>query len=175
MRRKRPRLSGPVTGAVALLQRAALTFGLSACVLAGCAGLAATADRAAYHGEIEAFLEPVDAQGACAVTVGLRNRSGVRQGEARLRLAWMNAQGKLIEEQRLRMDPVDVAQYDAKNLVLPIRCANVERLRVRSAEWSLGWDATVASVVPIAGVDGVDLVLRWDEKLQLYVAAADAG
>jgi hypothetical protein len=148
--------------------RALLASG--ACVgLASCAVPAREPALVAHRGVLEVFLEPADAQGACSVTVGLRNDSGAQKGEALIALAWIGRDGAVLESSKARMDPTDVGQYDAKNLVLERPCTDVTRVEVASAQWLLGWDRTVATVVPVASVDGARGELRWDAAARLYV------
>jgi hypothetical protein len=137
--------------------------------LASCAVPARGPAPAAQRGTLEVFLEPADAQGVCSVTVGLRNDSGVRMGEALLVLDWVGRGGAVLESSKARMDATDIGQYDAKNLVLDRLCADVAAVEVASAQWMLGWDRTVATMVPLAGVDGARGEFRWDEGARLYV------
>ena len=95
---------------------ALLVGALSGWAIVSCGGTPRAADPVAYRGGLDVFLEPNDPQGVCSVTIGLRNLSGVRQGEARLRLAWFDSAGTLLADQSLRMDPLDIDRYDAKNL-----------------------------------------------------------
>ena len=122
-----------------------------------------------YPGVLEVYLEPNDAHGVCSVTIGLRNLSGTRQGEGRLQIAWFDRGGSLLADQSLRMDATDIDQYDAKNMVLPVTCDRAWRVKIRSAQWSLGWDATAITFVPIDGVDGTERPLRWDDQVGLFV------
>ncbi len=124
-----------------------------------------------YTGELDVYLEPYDDKGACSITIGLRNTSGVRQGEARLQLAWLNAQGAVLADQSLRMDGLLPGRYDAKNLALPLKCERVSRLQVRSAEWTLfeGWDDPQPVVVPIEGAHATEWRLAWDATLGVFV------
>jgi hypothetical protein len=123
---------------------------------------------------VEVFLEPVDEQGACAVTVGLRNESGAPQGATTIALAWIGRDGAVLERSESRMDPTDAGQYDAKNLVLARPCGDLKRVAVTSARWSTGWDPTMATVAPVAGADGAEAELRWDAEARLYVARPGA-
>lgn len=124
------------------------------------------------RGEIEAYLEPSDEQGVCSVTIGLRNLSVAWQGEARLLLAWFDADGSLIEELPLRMDPLLPGRFDAKNQVLTGRCAAVSKLVVSSAEWlpypSMEPKADAAAAV-IEGVAGSQWQMRWSDDHRLFV------
>lgn len=139
-----------------------------------------TESPSSSRGEIEVYLEPSDEQGVCSVTIGLRNLSAAWQGEARLRLAWFDADGSLIEELPLRMDPLLPGRFDAKNQVLTGRCAAVSRLVVRSAEW-LPYPSmeprAEAAVVDIEGVAGSEWRMRWSEDHRLFVGKhlADHG
>lgn len=155
--------------------RASLGALLAGLIEVSCAVDPIMTDQATYRGALDVFLEPADAQGVCAVTLALRNDSGVRQGEARLRLAWFDREGVVLSDQWLRMDPVNVDQVDAKNLVLPVTCERVDRVKVRSAEWALGWDSTTATSVPIDAVDGAERSFRWDVQLKLFVGQAAGG
>ncbi len=137
---------------------------LTACV----AGIAGTGARK-YPGELEFYLQPVDEQGVCAVTVGVRNLSGERQGEAHLRLDWFQGRKVILRDQFSRLDPVDVGRYDAKNIEVPSKCSAIERVRIRSAVWRLGWDITEDKWVPIDTVDGAEVRFRWDESIGYFV------
>jgi hypothetical protein len=134
------------------------------------AAQATAAEAVTYSGAAEIYLERNDPQNACAITVALRNDSGARQGEARLSLAWLDRRGKLLGEHRLRMDPTEIGQVTAKNLDLGVTCDRVRRLKIGLARWQLGWDIKATTVVPIAGVEGTEWSLRWDDKLGLFVA-----
>lgn len=168
--------------------RSLLLFGCILSVTIGMAAPSAQARRSAgespaslvpaaespssFRGEIEAYLEPNDEQGVCSVTIGLRNLSAAWQGEARLRLAWFDANGSLIEELPLRMDPLLPGRFDAKNQVLTGRCATVSRLVVQSAEW-LPYPSmepkTDAAAVVIESVAGSEWQMRWSEDHRLFV------
>lgn len=130
-----------------------------------------------YSGQIDVYLEPFDDKGSCSITIGLRNSSGVRQGDAHLQLAWFASSGAAIAEQGLRMDGLLDGRYDAKNLALPVPCREVGKLVVRKAEWDLfeGWDAPVRSVVRIDGVEGTEWELAWDEATGLFVGRPGGG
>lgn len=124
-----------------------------------------------YRGELDLWLLPYDEIGACSVTVGLRNASGVRQGEAWLTLAWLGADGsELAPPARIRMDPLLPGRYNAKNETLPLRCAEVIEVELRGAEWTLfaGWDAPPQPRVPIAGISGTRWRLAWSEEQQAW-------
>jgi hypothetical protein len=140
-------------------------------VFVGSAAAQATvADAVTYSGAAEIYLQRNDPQNACSITVALRNNSGARQGEARLSLAWLDRRGKLLGEQGLRMDPMDIGQVTAKNLDLGATCDRVRRLKIGPARWQLGWDIKSTTIVPIAGVEGTAWSFRWDDKLGLFVA-----
>jgi hypothetical protein len=151
--------------------------------LAGCAAPGSGPDPAptlAYPGEAEFYLEPYDAQGACSVTVGLRNSSGVRQGDAWLSLAWYGTEGALVAEQRLRLDPLLEGRYDAKNLTLPVRCTTVARVVVRSARWRVfptkdGPDPGLAPEARIDAVDGREWRFGWQAGSGLFVGEASGS
>lgn len=123
-----------------------------------------------YAGEVEVFLLPYDEQGACSITIGLRNISDVRHAEARFQLAWLNANSELLADQSLRMDGLRPGRYDAKNLSLPVRCKQVSRLLMKTAEWTLfeGWDSPLPVVVPIAGAHATEWRLRWNPELGAF-------
>jgi len=155
---------------------------LGLATLAGCAvappvdstaAAAAVIDTPArdYHGEMDLWLLPYDDRGVCSVTVGLRNASGVRQGEAWLTLAWLGHDGaELHPPSTIRMDPMLAGRYNAKNVTLPLRCAEVASVEVRRAEWTLfaGWDAPPQPVVPIQDVSGTRWRLSWREEQQAW-------
>jgi hypothetical protein len=124
-----------------------------------------------YSGQLDVVLEPFDARGKCSITIGLRNTSGVRQGDANLKLAWFDSAGALLAEQELRMDGLLEGRYDAKNLALLVPCREVDRLVVRTAEWTLfaGEDIPVQSVVRIDGVEDTEWKVGWDEENQLFL------
>jgi hypothetical protein len=124
-----------------------------------------------YSGQLDVVLEPFDARGKCSITIGLRNTSGVRQGDANLKLAWFDSAGALLAEQALRMDGLLEGRYDAKNLALPVPCRQVGQLAVRTAEWNVfeGWDVPVRSVVRIDGVEDTEWKVVWDEENQLFL------
>ncbi len=162
--------------------RATLLATLSAALLlTGCASNREVPDQApdapaelparTYAGEVEVYLLPYDEQGACSITVGLRNTSGVRQREARFQLAWLDAESQLLADQSLWMDGLRPGRYDAKNLSLPVRCERVSRLDMKSAEWTLfeGWDNPLKVVVPIAGAHRTAWQFRWDAALGAFV------
>jgi hypothetical protein len=157
-------------GGVARVSLVALLCGWT---IASCSGAQKRADVVRYRGGLDVFLEPNDPQGVCSVTIGLRNESGARQGEAWLKLAWFDPAGTLLADQSLRMDPLDVGRYDAKNLALPVSCDRVDRMRVRSAEWTLfqGWDALERTIVRIDAVEGSEWRMRWDAQIGLFVGA----
>jgi hypothetical protein len=73
------------------------------------------------------------------------------------------------------MDPVNIGQTDGKNLVVPGTCARVYRLRVKSAEWALGWDRTQQGIVTIDGVDNTEWRMRWDDELKQFVGEPAQG
>ena len=129
-----------------------------------------------YAGEVEVYLLPYDEQGICSITVGLRNTSGVRQGEARFQLAWLDAESQLLADQSLWMDGLLPGRYDAKNLSLPVRCDKVGRLDMKSAEWTLfeGWDNPLKVVVPITGAHRTAWQFRWDAALGAFVGEGPA-
>jgi hypothetical protein len=158
---------------------------LGAALLAGCmaappvdgppaaAVVAAVVDTPAreYRGEMDLWLLPYDDSGACSVTVGLRNASGLRQGEAWLTLAWLGQDGsELHPPSNIRMDPLLAGRYNAKNETLPLRCAELGSVEVRRAEWTLfaGWDAAPQPVVPIQDVSGTRWRLAWSEEQQAW-------
>jgi hypothetical protein len=161
-----------------LARRALAALGLA--TLAGCAGAppagsppAAAMDGPArdYRGEMDLWLLPYDEHGACSVTVGLRNSSGVRQGEAWLTLSWLDQDGtELQAPSRIRMDPLLAGRYNAKNETLPLRCADIHAVEVRDAGWTLfaGWDAPPQPVVPIRDVSGTRWQLEWSEEHQAW-------
>jgi len=124
-----------------------------------------------YQGQLDVYLQPYDDKEACSITVGLRNSSGVRQGDANLELAWFSSAGAAIAEQTLRMDGLLEGRYDAKNLALRVRCREVARLAVRRAEWDLfdGWDSPARSVVRIDGVENTEWEFAWDDEIDLFV------
>jgi hypothetical protein len=124
-----------------------------------------------YSGQLDVVLEPFDAQGKCSITIGLRNTSGVRQGDANLKLAWHDSAGAVLAEQELRMDGLLEGRYDAKNLALLVPCREVDRLVVRTAEWTLfeGWDTPTPSIVRIDGVEDTEWKVGWDEENQLFL------
>ena len=130
-----------------------------------------------YAGQLDVYLEPFDDKGACSITIGLRNASGARQGDANLKLAWFDPAGALLAEQTLRMDGLLEGRYDAKNLALPVPCRQVDRLAVRKAEWNLfeGWDTPARSVVRIDGVEGAEWQIVWDEEARLFVGRILGG
>jgi hypothetical protein len=130
-----------------------------------------------YSGQLDVYLEPFDDKGRCSITIGLRNVSGARQGDANLKLAWFDAADALIAEQALRMDGLLDGRYDAKNVALPVPCRQVGRLAVRKAEWNLfeGWDAPARSVVRIDGVEGTGWQILWDEESSLFVGHIQGG
>ena len=131
-----------------------------------------------YAGELEIFLVPYDAQRTCAVTVGLRNVSGVRQREAYLEVAWYGDGGDPLAVHRLRIDPLLEGRYAVKNETLPELCGNVRRGEVRSAEWVLFMpgDAPLPDrYVTIDGVHRSSWRFRWDPALPAYVGEATAG
>lgn len=122
---------------------------------------------------MDLWLLPYEDSGACSVTVGLRNASGVRQGEAWLTLAWLGRDGADLQPpSTLRMDPLLAGRYNAKNETLPLRCAEVATVEVRRAEWTLfaGWDAPPQPVVPIQDVSGTRWQLAWSEEHQAWGA-----
>lgn len=147
----------------------------AASLAAACVPGQARPDAGTRRAVLELFLEPVDTQQACAVTVGLRNDSGARQGEARIRLQWRDRAGKTRADQWVRMDPVDVGQYDAKNLVVDAPCRDLLSARVRTADWRVGWDMTMTAVVPIDGVDRAEITFRWDSSIGLFVGSTAGG
>lgn len=116
------------------------------------------------------YLEPNDEQGVCGVTVALRNDSGMPQGEAHIRLEWYDREGSRLADETVRMDPLNLAQTDGKNLVLAGHCDRVYKVRVRKADWRLGWDTSRNIVVVIDGVEGQEGVFSWDGKLRLFHA-----
>jgi hypothetical protein len=148
--------------------RGALVTLLSGWTIVFCS-VGQTMTRPGYRGDLDVFLEPNDPQGVCSVTIGLRNISGARQGEARLRLAWFDSTGTLVADQSLRMDPLDIDRYDAKNLALPVICSKVGRMRVQSAKWVLGWETLDGPVVTIEAVERTEWQMRWDGEIGLFV------
>lgn len=168
-------MNSAVAAAMKLRQRSLrrLALVLTSVLVAGCA---AGLDRPAavtYTGELEVFLEPFDEKGSCSVTIALRNLSKVRQGDANLKLAWFDASGALIAEPSLQMDGLLDGRVDAKNLALPVRCRQVERLAVRSAKWVLfeGWDAPKRTIVRIDGVEGGEWQMGWNAEMGLFVGS----
>lgn len=150
----------------------------AAAAVAALGGCAASGPRPGatltYPGEAEFYLEPYDAVGACSATVGLRNTSGMRQGEAWLSLAWYGVDGALVDEQPLRLDPLLEGRYDAKNLSLAVRCATLARVVVRSARWQVyptkdGPDPGLAPEARIDGVDGGEWRFGWQAGSGLFV------
>lgn len=133
--------------------------------VAGCAGTgpistgANPASKAVYRGFMEVIARSGDVQPICASTVSLRNDSGDRQGEARLRIDWLDEKGSVLEQHELLMIKTKPGQVTAKNLVVELPCDRVHRIRMRSAEWVLGWDIRSTTVVPITDVDGAELPL----------------
>lgn len=164
---------------------------LAALQLAGCASNPEVSDEIAdkvseeqaalvardYAGEVEVYLLPYEEQGACSITVGLRNTSGVRMAVAWFQLAWLDGEGQLLAEQSLRMDGLLPGRYDAKNLSLPLRCAQVSRLDIKSANWTLfqGWDNPLEVVVPITGAHGTGWRLRWNAELEAFAGERLSG
>lgn len=146
-------------------------------MLAACTGTKPAVPPARYRGSLDVYLEPNDAQGVCSVTIGLHNVSGVRQREAWLRLLWFDAAGTQLADQSLRMDPLDIDRYDAKNLVLAMTCDRVQRMQVKSAEWTLfrGWDTPVNKSVVIDDVDHTEWRMRWDAGIGLFVGVSASG
>ncbi len=144
--------------------------------IVSCSGMNGTAESH-YRGSLEVFLEPNDPQGVCSATIGLRNVSGARQGEAWLRLAWFDAAGKLLDDQRLRMDALEVNRYDAKNLAVPGNCDRVSRMRVTSAEWTLPQTGSSPdrTVVTIEGVERTEWAFHWDPKISLFAGVPQSG
>ncbi len=124
-----------------------------------------------YSGQLDVHLQPYDDKGVCSINIGLRNASGVRQGDANLRLAWFDRAGDLIAENALRLDGLLDGRYDAKQLTLPVLCQKVGRLAVRRAEWDVfeGWDKPVSSVVRIHGVEDTEWAFDWDDQNGLFV------
>jgi hypothetical protein len=130
-----------------------------------------------YSGQLDVYLEPCDEKGVCSITIGLRNTSGARQGDANIELTWFDADGSLLAEQPLRMDGLLDGRYDAKNQALPVPCRQVGRLLVRKADWNLfeSWDIPTGSVVRIDGVEGTEWQFRWDEGGGLFVGRIGDG
>jgi hypothetical protein len=148
-------------------------------LLAACttAGNRADVPALAYRGELEFYLEPYDAKGACSATVGLRNVSGVRQAEAWLDLAWYGADGALLTQGRLRLDPLLPGRYDAKNMTVPGQCADVQRVEVRRATWTV-FEAEPAPMPPLATIEGAaggQWQFRWQADDGLFVGQALSG
>ena len=152
---------------------------VAACLLvAACTSMpSARAPAAIYTGQIDVYLEPFDDKRSCSITIGLRNSSGVRQGDANLRLDWLDSSGALIAGQSVGMDGLLDGRYDAKNLALPVRCREVGKLVVRRAEWDLfdGWASTSRPVVRIDGVEGTEWRMAWDEATGLFVGQREGG
>lgn len=144
---------------------------LSSCLVGACTVAPPAAKGPTYAGELEVYLQPFDEKGLCSVTIGLRNVSGSRQGDANLSLAWFDAGGKSLGEQALRMDELRPERTDGKNLTLQARCKEVSRLIVRTAEWNLfeGWDTPARSVVRIDRVEGSEWQFSWDAENFLFV------
>jgi len=150
----------------------------ASCLAVACTSTPApTQPAATYSGQLDVYLQPFDDKGACSITIGLRNASGARQGDANLKLAWFDAAGAVLAEQPLRMDGLLDGRYDAKNLALPVPCRQVSRLTVRRAEWNLfeGWDTPARVVVRIDGVEGTEWQIVWDEENGLFVGRIQAG
>lgn len=124
------------------------------------------------------YLEPWDARGVCSVTVTLDNQSGARQGEAWLRLQWLDVERRLVGEHRQRMDPLLPEHHDAKNHALPVLCSRIGRLQVRSAEWHPypTLDTPVNErVVSIEDVEGSEWRFSWNEEMKLFVGERVTG
>lgn len=151
---------------------ASLVVMAASCLVVACTPVATApeTDRI-YSGQLDVYLEPFDDKGSCSITIGLRNTSGARQGDANLELAWFDASNGLLAEQALRMDGLLDGRYDAKNLALLVPCRQVARLVVGNAEWNLfeGWDTPARSVVRIDGVEDSEWQILWDEETRLYV------
>lgn len=135
-------------------------------------------EAASQPGQMRVFFEPADEQGVCALTVELRNLSDGWRGEAWLRLAFLDAQGsQLVADQELRLDPLLPGRISAKNLPVPLSCAVIERMTVRSAQWG-PYPALVVedpTVYVIGGVAGTTWTKRWDEAQRLFVGEAVTG
>lgn len=157
----------------AMAWRAALTLAASA--VASCATTAV--EVPVYRGALDVLLEPWDQKNLCAVTVGLRNVSGVRQGEAWLEMAWFDEAGVERARETLRMDPLLVDRYSAKNLALPLRCAEIGRVHVVRAEWLRGADEGmldgISERLSIGDVSGGVWRFGHDAALGVYVGSPD--
>lgn len=143
----------------------------AAATAAGTGGNAMPPPVRAYRGELDLWLVPYDESGACSVTVGLSNLSGVRQGEAWLALAWRGGDGaELVAPARIRMDPLLPGRYNAKNETLPLRCREIVEVWLSSAEWKLfaGGDAPAQPMVPILGINGTRWRLVWSDDKQAW-------
>jgi hypothetical protein len=123
-----------------------------------------------YLGELEVYLEPWDPRELCAVTVGLRNLAGVRQGEAWLKLRWVDTDNTVVGEPDLRLDGLLPERFNAKNLTLPVRCSRLSHVEVVSAEWTLPHDAVIPGEtrVPITGVAGTRWRFAWNGEIALF-------
>lgn len=143
---------------------------------AGCAGSRPVDDsttpvtKQAYPGFLQVLGKTGDVQPLCALTVVLRNDSGIPQGQALVRLEWLDAQGTVLAESEILMIKTKPGQVTGKNDVLQVTCDRVDRVRVRSAEWVLGWDIASTTIVPITGVDGAELRFGWNATQGRYLA-----
>jgi len=113
---------------------------------------------------------------ACFATVGIRNRSDIRKGPAMLTMRWQATDGGTVIETPVRLDPVRVGYYDAKNVALEdSRCADiggVDLLRADWAEFDL-WKAGELRWRAIGGADGTRWRFEWRELLDAWQAVPD--
>lgn len=122
--------------------------------------------------DLDVYLEQIADR--CAFTVGLRNQSNVRKGATYLELRWLDAVGTGLAESSVRLDPVRIDRFDAKNGSLEaLSCEDIAAVRVLAAQWS-GWNKGLYSQAPRRRIDnlsGQTLVFRWNPELPAYEAS----
>lgn len=124
--------------------------------------------------ELEVYLQQEEER-QCAFVVGIRNRSDIRKGPSYLTLVWLGTGNTRLAASEIRMDPVRIDLYDAKNSVIPaIGCASIHSVYVESAEWS-DWNWEDGQLIDnhrhrIDNVEGLRLTFSWNAELPAYVA-----
>ena len=121
-------------------------------------------------GEIDFWLQ--QAGKTCNATIGIRNRSDIRKGPARIDLIWRSKDDLTKLETSVRMDPVRVNRYDAKNVQMTeLECVQIERVEIAAAEWAEYYPWREGEYVwrKIEGAAGTSWTFEWRSEQDLYV------
>ena len=144
---------------------------ISLCLAAGACTLSQP-ELPTYAGELQVYLEPYDERNYCRLHVALRNVSGTRQGFSEFLISW-EVDGAELADTALRHNAMRDGMLRSASTNLPVKCSQVERMRIESAVWELfeGWDRPGAQKVLIAGADATDWRFDFDQELGTWVGS----